>query len=124
MIKSFSLPSLDTSSFDLTGTAHHVVMGMTLLANSIQWLSFQKSKLRSFLILRHPFDITVTLKSFLPCRPDLNALGVAFQHACSSSSHLECGLEKRHMGLHEVIKPGLKNPQLLIKTLFFINVPF
>lgn len=43
MIKSFFFSFLDTSR-DLTRTAHHVVMGITLLVRSIQWLSFQKSK--------------------------------------------------------------------------------
>lgn len=47
----------------------------------------------------------------------------AFQCAYTSANQLEFGLEKkkRHMGLLEVIKPGVEIYSLFIKTSFFSN---
>lgn len=65
MIKSFFFSFLDTSR-DLTRTAHHVVMGITLLVGSIQWLSFQKSKQGSLFHFKALFGYYHDGEIFLP----------------------------------------------------------
>lgn len=73
---------------------------------------------RSLLILRHPLVITAPQHPSSPIDLTPNVLRIAFRHACSPASQLEFSLEKRHIGLYEVIKPGSEIHGFLLKHYF------
>lgn len=124
MIKGFFFSFLDTSC-DLTRTAHHVVMGITLLVSSIQWLSFQKSKQGSFFHFKALFWYYHDGEIFLPLLIWPQRSQCCLSKCMFLFKPIGMWPGKKTYGPAWGYKIWLENPQLLIKTLFFkINVPF